>query len=96
MATQTTVRDGLRGITIAWLVLCALTVGSWWLSPAHSGTTPVPSLPITVAVIVVGFIKCRLIIRYFMEVGAAPRWLKLATDGWLVALWGAVLVIYLY
>jgi hypothetical protein len=86
----------LRGITIAWLVLCALTIGSWWLSPAHSGTTPVASPPITVAAIVVGFIKGRLIIRYFMEVGAAPRWLQLATDSWLFALWGAVLVIYLY
>ncbi|MCV7042115.1 cytochrome C oxidase subunit IV family protein [Mycolicibacterium moriokaense] len=87
---------GLRGITTAWLVLCALTIGSWWLSPAHGGAAAVPSLPITVAVIVVGFVKCRLIIRYFMEVATAPRWLKLATDGWLVALWTAVLVIYVY
>lgn len=87
---------GLRHITIAWILLCALTIGSWWLSPAHSSAPAVPSLNITLAVIVVGFIKCRMIIRYFMEVGSAPRWLRLATDGWLVALWGAALVIYLY
>jgi hypothetical protein len=31
-----------------------------------------------------------------MEVSAAPRWLRLATDGWLLALWGGALVIYLY
>jgi hypothetical protein len=37
-----------------------------------------------------------LIIRHFMEVRTAPRWLRLSTDGWLVALWGAVLVIYLW
>ena len=87
---------GLRQITIAWIALCALTIGSWWLSPAHSGTPAVPSLTITLAVIVVGFVKSRLIIRYFMEVGSAPRWLRLTTDGWLIVLWGAVLLIYLY
>lgn len=87
---------GLRHITIAWIVLCALTIGSWWLSPAHAGAPPAPSLAITLAVIVVGFVKSRLIIRYFMDVSTAPRWLKLATDGWLIVLWGGVLVIYLY
>ena len=87
---------GLRQITIAWIVLCALTIGSWWLSPAHSGATAVPSLTITLAVIVVGFVKSRLIIRCFMEVASAPRWLRLATDSWLIVLWGAVLLIYLY
>jgi len=85
-----------RPIAIAWLMLCALTIGSWWLSPAHSGAPAVPSAGITVAVIAVGFIKSRLIIRYFMEVRTAPRWLRLATDGWLVMLWLAILVIYLH
>jgi hypothetical protein len=86
----------MRGATIAWIVLCAMTIGSWWLAPAHSGAAVAPSLSITVAVIVFGFIKSRLIIRYFMEVRTAPRWLRLATDGWLAALWVGVLVIYLY
>jgi Prokaryotic Cytochrome C oxidase subunit IV len=88
--------EGDRAITIAWIVLSAITIGSWWLSPAHSAATAVASVPISVAVIVLGFIKSRLIIRYFMEVRTAPRWLRLATDGWLVVLWGSVLVIYLY
>jgi hypothetical protein len=81
---------------MAWIVLCALTIGSWFLSPAHSGAPAVPSIAITAAVIVLGFIKSRLIIRYFMEVKTAPRWLRLATDAWLVLLWLGVLVIYLY
>ncbi|KUI44165.1 prokaryotic cytochrome C oxidase subunit IV family protein [Mycobacterium sp. IS-1590] len=85
-----------RAIVIAWAVLCIITIASWWLSPAHQGAAPAPSLPITLAVIALGFIKCRLIIRYFMEVNTAPRWLRFATDGWLVALWGGVLAIYLY
>jgi hypothetical protein len=97
--TSTTVRKPLRedtrAMTIAWIVLCTITVGTWWLSPAHSGLAAVASTSITVAVILLGFIKGRLIIRYFMEVRKAPRWLRLATDGWLFVLWTAVLVIYL-
>jgi hypothetical protein len=31
-----------------------------------------------------------------MEVRTAPVWLRLATDAWLVVLWGAVLTIYLW
>ena len=54
------------------------------------------SVPITVAVVLLGFIKGRMIIRYFMEVRTAPRWLKLFTDVWLVILWAGVLGIYLY
>jgi hypothetical protein len=41
-------------------------------------------------------IKARFIIRYFMEVRTAPSWLRMATDAWLVVLWGAVLAIYLW
>ena len=43
-----------------------------------------------------GFIKGRMIIRYFMEVRTAPRWLKVTTDAWLVVLWATILAIYLY
>ena len=88
-------REDTRAVTIVWIVLCAITVGTWWLSPANSTVAAVASTSITAAVIVLGFIKGRLIIRYFMEVRTAPRWLRLATDGWLLVLWTAVLVIYL-
>jgi hypothetical protein len=94
--TRNSSQEGLRAMTITWIVLCAVTIGTWWLSPAHSGVEAVASVSISVAVVVLGFIKGRLIIRYFMEVGTAPRWLRLATDGWLLVLWTAVLVIYLW
>lgn len=80
-----------------WLVLCAITISSWWLAPGHrGGGAAVASVPITVAVILLGFIKGRLIIRTFMEVRTAPRWLRLSTDAWLVVLWASILAIYLY
>ena len=86
-----------RTTTYAWLVLSAITIVSWCLAPGHTrGTATAASVPITIAVILLGFIKGRLIIQYFMEVRTAPRWLKLFTDAWLTVLWAGVLVIYLY
>ena len=98
MTTPETVpaRSGTRSITVAWLALSAITVIGWWLAPGHSGGRADPSVPITVAVIVLGFVKCRVIIRWFMEVRSAPMWLRRSTDGWLVTLWLAVLAIYLW
>jgi Prokaryotic Cytochrome C oxidase subunit IV len=93
-----TTRDtkAARRTTVAWAVLIVITVLSWWLAPGHSGDGPVvASIPITVVVVLLGLIKSRLIIQNFMEVRTAPRWLRLATDGWLIVLWGAVLGIYL-
>jgi cytochrome c oxidase subunit IV len=85
-----------RTTAYVWLLLSAITVLSWWLAPGHSGGHAVANVPITVAVVVLGFIKGRMIIRYFMEVRTAPRWLKATTDAWLIVLWAAILAIYLY
>lgn len=84
-----------RAINRTWIVLCAITIGSWWLAPGHAGDSAAADVAITVTVIVLGFIKGRLIIRNFMEVRSAPRWLQVATDTWLLVLWAAILVIYL-
>jgi hypothetical protein len=65
-----------RTITCAWIVLSAITIRSWRLAAGHArGAAAVASAPITVAVILLGFIKGRMIIRCFMEVRTAPRWL---------------------
>jgi hypothetical protein len=83
-------------LTAVWLALCALTATSWSFSPAHVGERAGLSVPITVAVLSIGFVKVRLVISHFMEVRTAPLWLRLATDGWLVALFGSILALYLY
>jgi Prokaryotic Cytochrome C oxidase subunit IV len=83
-------------ITYVWLILSGITVVSWLLGrTSHDGHRVVSNTPITVAVLVIGAIKARLIIREFMEVRRAPTWLQRFTDIWLVVFWGAVLVIYL-
>lgn len=84
-----------KAVTQTWLLLVAITVGSWWLAPAQYSGTLRASVPITALVLVLTLIKSRLIIRQFMEVRTAPKWLKLATDGWLMVLFGAIFAIYL-
>lgn len=85
-----------RAITRAWVVLVAITIGSWWLAPAHFTETVDPSTPITALVLALTVIKSRLVMQYFMEVRSAPRWLRRATDGWLAGLVAVVFVIYLF
>ena len=38
---------GQHAATWAWLALVVITIGSWWLAPAHSGGTAHASAPIT-------------------------------------------------
>ena len=95
-ATVAPAARSARTTTYVWLILSAITVISWWLAPGHSGGQAVANVPITVAVVLLGFVKGRMIIRYFMEVRTAPQWLKVTTDAWLVLLWVTILAIYLY
>ncbi|OBI40672.1 prokaryotic cytochrome C oxidase subunit IV family protein [Mycobacterium kyorinense] len=83
-------------LTGVWLILSAITVVTWWLGPAHTHGTPTASLAITIAVLALALVKAHLIIANFMEVRTAPWWLRLSTDGWLLALWGAILAIYFW
>jgi Prokaryotic Cytochrome C oxidase subunit IV len=86
-----------RTTTNAWIILSAITIGSWWLAPGHArGGAAVASVPISVAVVLLGFIKGRMIIRYVMEMRTAPRWLKLFTAARLTAVWAGILAIYSY
>jgi Prokaryotic Cytochrome C oxidase subunit IV len=83
-------------VTYVWLALCVVTIVSGTL--AHTGTDGAiaASTPITLAVLAIGLIKTRLITQNFMEVRAAPRWLRVAIDVWLIGFWATILTIYLY
>ena len=60
-----------RTITNAWIILSAIIIRSWRLAPGHARDAANPRRRRTL----VGFINGRVIIRCFMEVRAAPRWL---------------------
>ena len=85
-----------RSLTRVWLVLVAITIGSWTLAPAHITHIAQASVPVTALVLALTFVKSRMIIGHFMEVHTAPRWLRRATDGWLAALIATIFVIYLF
>ncbi|OLT23190.1 prokaryotic cytochrome C oxidase subunit IV family protein [Actinomadura sp. CNU-125] len=93
MTAQT--RRDRRAILVAWAALSATTVLAWLLSPGESQARTTVGKELVAAIVVLGLIKCRLIIHYFMEVRHAPRPLRLATDAWLAVLWLTLLVIYL-
>jgi hypothetical protein len=84
-----------RAIWIAWAALVMATVLAWLLTPGGSQTTTARGHELVAAVVLLAAFKGRLIIRYFMEVHQAPRWLQHTTDAWLAILWTALLAIYL-
>ncbi|MCV7317167.1 cytochrome C oxidase subunit IV family protein [Mycolicibacillus parakoreensis] len=88
--------DTERTLTWVWIALVAITIGSWTLAPAHITHAAQASVPVTMLVLALTFVKSRMIIGHFMEVHTAPRWLRRATDGWLAALIATVFVIYLF
>ncbi|MBB5915205.1 hypothetical protein BJY24_004072 [Nocardia transvalensis] len=85
-----------RVVIYVWAALAAITLLAWQLTPGHTQAAASLSKELVAAIVVLGAIKSRLIIRYFMEVRHAPRWLRTATDAWLVVLWAALLGVYLW
>ena len=82
-----------RSVVHVWSALTLITLLAWRLSPDQDAAL---GKELVAGIVVLGLIKCRFVIRCFMEVRHAPRWLRIATDTWLVLLWGALLGIYLW
>ncbi|RYG98089.1 MAG: prokaryotic cytochrome C oxidase subunit IV family protein [Alphaproteobacteria bacterium] len=78
-------------IAPVWLGLTLVTLASWWISVGR-GQAIRPDLAVTMAVIVIAVIKARFVLREFMEVRHASRWLRLLSDVWVVGLPVAVFI----
>ena len=72
-------------LTYVWAFLVAITVASWSIGRGHGVAYQIDAA-ITIGVLLIAFVKAQLVIRYFMEVRSAPRWLKRTTYGWNIAL----------
>lgn len=68
-----------------WLALSAMTLFSLWVSAARPATHG-PNLAISMAVILFAMIKTRFVLRDFMEISHAARWLRYGADLWVVLL----------
>ena len=85
-----------KRLTYVWVILSAITVVASTLGRStHVDGRLVASTTVTVCILAIALVKCRLIIRSFMEVRTAPTWLRRSTDLGLVVFWGAVLALYL-
>jgi hypothetical protein len=76
-----------RRLVLWWLLLVVLTVGSLEGAPSLSNKSLFSSV-----IIVIAFIKVRIVIREFMEIRSAPLPLRLCLEVWGGAVCGALLV----
>ena len=80
-------------LTMVWALLVTVTVVSW-LTARDGGSAHVVNASVTVVVLLIAAVKTLLVIWHFMEVRRAPRWLKVATGGWAIALFALLLGVY--
>lgn len=80
-------------LTVVWALLTAVTVASW-LTARDGGEAHQLNAAVTVVVLLIAAVKTQLVIWHFMEVRHAPTWLKLTTNGWLLALFGLLFGCY--
>jgi hypothetical protein len=83
-----------HAVTTVWLLLVLATGASWWLGGA-SAASGAPTRVATAVLLLIAFVKVRLIVRYFMEVRHAPSALRIAFDAWIGLVCLALLVLYL-
>ena len=81
-----------KPVTMVWAALMLATCASTWLLSGNSVTPEVA----TVAIMLIGAVKVRFVIRHFMEVRRAPLVLQVVCEGWLVAVTALILTVYLF
>ena len=72
-----------------WLILIIATITTWYLGEV--GATGTASI---VAMLVIAFIKGRLVILDFMELRDAPRMWRVLLEGWLILVSSLILIAY--
>jgi hypothetical protein len=76
-------------LTVVWLFLISATILSWAIGHEWVADDSVA----TAAVIVVAFMKVRLVGLDFMELRSAPKLMRLAFEVWVLATCAALIVL---
>jgi hypothetical protein len=79
-----------------WVLLSGLTILGSALALARPKQSISASTAETLAVLAIAGVKSRLILRQFMEVRTAPRWLRRTTDVGLFVLLASLFLIYAF
>jgi hypothetical protein len=85
-----------RTTSLVWALLMSLTIFSWWLGTERAPGAAADARGPAVAILVVAFLKARLVIRHFMDVRHAPRALRLATDVWAFGVCALLIGLFLF
>lgn len=90
-----TVRVPLRdAVSVAWALLIAATLVSWTVGEDH-GNGHTARQVATVVVLLVAFVKARLVGMYFMELRHAPIPLRVLFETWCLVVGGGIIVLYM-
>lgn len=81
-----------RRVALVWVVLVGATIVSWILGTDHGGAGHRTA---SLLVILVAFVKLRLVGLHFMELRDAPPALRGIFEGYCVVVCGLVLGLYL-
>ena len=79
--------------TVAWLLLMLVTIiVTYALDGGTAGALDLPDATINALILVIAFIKVRIVAYEFMEIRLAPAVMKVATHAWIM---GTCLVLLL-
>jgi hypothetical protein len=73
----------------AWLILMIATGITWYF-----GVIGATGTPFIVAMLLIAFVKGRLVILDFMELRSAPRLWRVLLEGWLILVSSLILLAY--
>lgn len=80
-------------ITAIWLLMIGATLLSWQMG---HGAEIIKQRYVAAAIIVITFVKVRLLIFEFMEIKTAPFWMRFAFDLWMMSTSGVIIFVFLW
>jgi len=80
-----------NSITIVWSLLFVGTAISWFIAPGEDYLSPL--LP-GIAIILIAFLKVRLILLYFMDLRVAPQPWRGLFEAWMISACTLIIVLY--
>ena len=83
-----------RNVTLIWFLLLGLTLASWYAADTAEIQNPDTARLIASGLLVLAYIKVRMVLMRFMEVRRALPLLRVAMEVWTLATTVLVLVLY--
>lgn len=79
--------------SLVWLVLIVATAISWVIGTDSASQISYGPKTAQVLILLIAFIKIRLVLMYFMELNNAPKILKWTGEAWVVLMCSALIAV---